>query len=80
LDTRDQETGEDTGIRVFYQKMIIALVFPVVLIIGAFLFWLLVAAKRKSMKNFKSRAITTIIILLFFAHPNIVKMNFDSMK
>jgi hypothetical protein len=79
LDTRD-ETGEEYGLRVFYQKMIISIIIPLVLIVAAILFWLLLAAKRKSMKNFKSRLITTIIILLFFAHPNIVKTNFDSMK
>jgi hypothetical protein len=79
LDSRD-ESGEettDTGFKVFWQKMIIYAILPVLLALVSYTFWRLYAAYRKLDVVPYSRAISTLVILLFLVHPNIVEYMFN---
>ena len=84
LDSRDPEdtnpSAEGDGLRVTYIKLIMVEALPAIMTLVAILIWLLVACHRRTMEKVWSRVITTVIVLLFLAHPTIVQLNFDLLK
>ena len=84
LDSRDPKNPDpsaaDDGLRITYIKLIMVEVLPVIMSLVAILIWLLVACYRRTMRKVCSRVISTVIVLLFLAHPTIVQINFDLLK
>ena len=84
LDQRSE--GENSGdgnlVRIYYQKMIMFALLPLLLALGSLLFWnLYFCRKSKTSKEKKiSRMMATLIILFFFVHPSIVEYMFSNFK
>ena len=86
----DQRSENDDGstqsdgnlIRLYYQKMIMYALLPLVLALGSFTFWTLYfCGKSKSTNAEKvSRIMATLIILFFLVHPSIVEYMFSNFK
>jgi hypothetical protein len=70
--------GNSTGTDVFYQKLVIIGMLPVVIVILASCYWLPVAAYRSQPQVLRSQLVSTIIVLLFLVHPSIVQTMFKS--
>jgi len=52
---------------------------PIVLTLLSFAVWLLISYKDTNRSEIlKTKAISTVVILLFFVHPNIVKQVFQT--
>ena len=49
---------------------------PVILLIICYSVWLIIAKIKKDLSILKTRAISSLVILLFFVHPNIVQFLF----
>jgi hypothetical protein len=70
--------GNFTGTDVFYQKLVIVGMLPVVVVLVAACFWLPVAVVRRSTQVLKNQLVSTIIVLLFLVHPSIVQTMFKA--
>lgn len=70
--------GNFTGTDVFYQKLVIVGVLPVVIVVLAVMYWGPVALCRQNSNVLKSQLVSTIIVLLFLAHPSIVQTMFKA--
>ena len=81
LDQRS-DSGNSNTIRLFYQKMIMYALLPMILWVGSILFWNLYYCKKTSEQKQKKpgRIMSTFIILLFLIHPTIVKYMFENFK
>ena len=65
--------------RAFYMKLLMFVVLPFLLFCGAFGVWKIITKIQKSSNDmFISKSISTLVILLFFIHPNIVKYVFHA--
>jgi hypothetical protein len=55
---------------------------PILMAICSFIFWysFVCCCRRKGQTDIMSRVISTLVILLFLAHPNIVQMLFYNFK
>lgn len=90
LDQRSEEedssttTSDSDGniIRLYYQKMIMYALLPVILAFGCFTFWTLYfCKKRPGMEGKKGgRIMASLIILFFLVHPTIVSYMFSNFK
>ena len=84
LDTRNSRDADSAdsgdGLRITYIKLIMVEALPVIMAFVAILIWLLVACHRRTLEKIFSRVITTVIVLLFLAHPTIAQINFDLLK
>jgi hypothetical protein len=58
-------------------KLLMFVVLPILLVLASYGVWWLIGWKDKS-QIYKTKAISTIVILLFFVHPNIVKQVFQT--
>eukprot|EP00347_Sterkiella_histriomuscorum_P008702 403344080 len=78
-DSNDQETSNDT-FRIFYQKLVMLAVFPILLLLFCQGFW----AIHHRIMSLKvppwNKIISTLVILLFLVHPNIVQYMFSNFK
>jgi len=71
--------GEDNGIPVFFQKLIMYGLQPVVLLLVCIVFWLIVGkVKNYTREQFRGYLISTMIVVLFLVHPDIAKIMFSS--
>eukprot|EP00359_Climacostomum_virens_P000523 CAMPEP_0204898508 /NCGR_PEP_ID=MMETSP1397-20131031/1335_1 /ASSEMBLY_ACC=CAM_ASM_000891 /TAXON_ID=49980 /ORGANISM="Climacostomum Climacostomum virens, Strain Stock W-24" /LENGTH=1022 /DNA_ID=CAMNT_0052066371 /DNA_START=57 /DNA_END=3125 /DNA_ORIENTATION=- len=61
---------------VFYQKLIVVGLMPLIIVGLSTAFWIPVAFKRRDYTVLRNQLVTTIIVLLFLAHPSIVQMMF----
>jgi len=61
---------------VFYQKLAIVALLPILIVVISALVWFPVAIKNKDMMVLRNQLVTTIIVLLFLAHPSIVQTMF----
>ena len=81
IDQRSDSSDSNT-IRLFYQKLIMYALLPIILWVGSVLFWNLYYCKKTSEQKQKKpgRIMSTVIILLFLIHPTIVKYMFENFK
>ncbi|CDW87056.1 UNKNOWN [Stylonychia lemnae] len=66
--------------RIFYQKMIILAVTPLLLGFCSWIFWLTYHKIKHIKEKYQGKIISTLIILLFLVHPNIVHYMFNNFK
>jgi hypothetical protein len=65
--------------RIFYIKLLMLVLLPFLLTIISFGVWWLISYKEANRSEIlKTKAISTVVILLFFVHPNIVKQVFQT--
>ena len=81
LDQRS-DSGDSQSMRLFYQKMIMYALLPLILALGSLAFWnLYYCNKRAATKEKKpGRIMATLIILFFLVHPTIVQYMFSNFK
>ena len=81
LDQRSDSNDSNT-IRLFYQKMIMYALLPLLLAIGSVGFWYIYYWCRSSANKEKrpGRIMATVIILFFLVHPTIVQYMFSNFK
>ena len=80
LDQRS-DTGDDNTIRLYYQKMIMYAVCPILMTLGSVIYWKLYSCKKsRTVRSIKERIIATTIILFFLVHPSIVTYMFSNFK
>ena len=65
------ETSNDF-FRVYYVKLLMMSLLPICLFLVCYMVWGIYSYKVKDYSNLKSRAISSVVILLFLFHPNIV--------
>ena len=80
LDQR--ENGGSNFIRLYYQKMLMYAVLPLVMALASTLFWTLFYWwSKKTVANKKNgRIMASLIILFFLIHPTIVQYMFSNFK
>jgi hypothetical protein len=65
--------------RIFYIKLLMFVLLPFLLTMISFGVWWLISYKEANRSEIlKTKAISTVVILLFFVHPNIVKQVFQT--
>ena len=81
LDQRTDSSDANT-VRLFYQKMIMYALLPLLLALGSVGFWYIYYWCRKSADKEKrpGRIMATVIILFFLVHPTIVQYMFSNFK
>lgn len=72
--------ASDEFFRPLYFKVLLMSFLPILLFIGCYSVWALISLKTKDYKNLKSRSISSLVILLFLIHPNLVQMMFKLFK
>ena len=58
--------------RIYYVKLLMMALLPISLFLVCYVVWGIYSCKVKDYSNLKSRAISSLVILLFLFHPNIV--------
>lgn len=66
--------------RIFFQKLIALAALPFLFGIASLIFWQLYKCIAKKPENVIGKGISTFIILMFLAHPNIVQYMLYDMK
>lgn len=74
----EKESSGNHNKDVYYNKLIIMSVVPIIIAFISFIFWIIIACYYKNIKYLTDELITTIVILLFLAHPNLVKVMFGA--
>ncbi len=64
-------------LRVFYFKLILFAVLPFLLLGMSYLVWGAIQMRNKDKSILKTKATSTVVILLFLVHPNIVNFVFN---
>ena len=78
LDSRSED-NDSNPIRLFYQKMIIYALLPILLFLGSITFWYIYYSIYKDQVEKRAgRIAATVIILLFLVHPTIVQYMFSN--
>ena len=72
--------GDDAGIDVYFDKLILWAVLPAALILINFIIWGTVAAIKRNRNVLKREAMTTMVILYFLIHPDLIKTFFLAMS
>lgn len=70
----------DDYFRVYYIKLLMMALLPITLFMICYTVWGIYSWKVKDFSNLKNRAISSVVILLFLFHPNIVQYMFGSFK
>jgi predicted outer membrane repeat protein len=65
---------------VIYQKLIMMFILPGLIVSISVLFWGFIGAKQNDFSIMRKQMVSTIIILLFLAHPNIVQAMFSMLS
>ena len=73
-----ESTNTDTE-TVYYYKLIIMAILPLIIWSISFIVWLFISFVKENNDYLKRELITTMIVLFFLVHPNIVKVIFGSM-
>ena len=81
LDQRS-ESSDSNPIRLFYQKMMMFALLPIILVICSILFWYFyyLCYSPSRIEKRAGRIASTIIILFFLVHPTIVQYMFSNFK
>lgn len=64
--------------KVFYTKLVVFVVMPVILLAFALAFWMFYAFYRHNYTFLKNEFVGTFVILFFLVHPNIIKSLFSA--
>ena len=64
--------------KVFYTKLVVFVIIPVILLAVAFAFWMFYAVYRHNYTFLKNEFVGTFVILFFLVHPNIIKALFSA--
>ncbi|CDW88760.1 UNKNOWN [Stylonychia lemnae] len=81
LNDESQKNGQRVqqfGIRIFYIKLAMFGILPFLLMLISSLFWFILYHKPSDKHIRKTKSISSIVLLLFLVHPNIVKSVFNS--
>lgn len=81
LDSRD-DNDDQNNVRLYYQKMIMFTITPLVMTFCSFVFWSLYFCRKTAEEKLKkkSRIYASVIILLFGIHPAIVEYMFSNFR
>lgn len=83
---RDEKTEDNAiaayllGIRSFFMKLFMTSVLPFLLFIMSLVTWRLLYLKNPDKEVIRSKSISSVVILLFLVHPNIVTYVFNAFK
>ncbi|CDW72107.1 UNKNOWN [Stylonychia lemnae] len=82
IDKRQSDDDNDQLeiFRIFYQKLVMLALLPILLAFCSWLFWVIYHKIKYQKEEYVSKIITTLIILLFLVHPNIVHYMFNNFK
>jgi hypothetical protein len=61
----------------FFQKLFIMELVPVIIFVVSVIVWLIVALFKRSSLVMKREFVTTLTVLIFLVHPNIVRIMFS---
>jgi hypothetical protein len=68
---------KDDGIPVFFQKLIMFGILPIVVLIILIIFWLVVSRfEKKPVIEYVGKFMSSLIVVLFLVHPNIANSMF----
>ena len=79
-----QDVFSKVGLRVFFTKLMLYALSPIGFILIAFIVWLMVyfvkygRYMKQHIREYKACVITSIVILLFMIHPNIIQADFEA--
>eukprot|EP00347_Sterkiella_histriomuscorum_P009503 403340963 len=79
-DQKQSSKSDEGSFRIFYQKLIMMAVFPVLLMLCCQVFWALHHKILKIKTKPWNKIVSTVVILLFLVHPNIVQYMFSNFK
>ncbi|CDW90561.1 UNKNOWN [Stylonychia lemnae] len=63
--------------RVYFIKVALMSSAPIILLIICYAVWYVISLAQRQMALLRTKAISSLVILLFFVHPNIVQQMFD---
>jgi hypothetical protein len=69
---------EYKGLSVFYQKVILYGVLPLILSVAALIIWIPIFCCRRNFRSFKEYFISSVVTLIFLVYPSIAKVMFAS--
>jgi hypothetical protein len=73
------EPEEDSFLRIYYQKLVMFALMPFIICGLSYLFWFFKSRKLPGgFSEVRGRAISSLVILLFLVHPNLVQYMFDT--
>mmetsp|Transcript_9017 Transcript_9017/g.6792 ORF Transcript_9017/g.6792 Transcript_9017/m.6792 type:complete len:106 (-) Transcript_9017:66-383(-) len=75
--TDDEIETDDSLFNVYYIKIIMMALLPFLIFIGCYGIWYLIGLCQRSLSKTKSRAIASLVIVLFLVHPDIVQYMFS---
>ena len=70
-------TSSNSGFRIYYQKLIMMAVLPILILILCQIFWAMHHKFMKINQSPKNKIMSTVVILLFLVHPTIVQYMFS---
>jgi len=77
----DPRTNSVISMRIFFMKLLIFCLLPILVLLVTTIVWSVIRCiKRESKEWLARRAKATIVILLFFTHPNISEYVFNAFK
>jgi hypothetical protein len=65
-------TTSGFGIRIFFQKLIMMAILPLIIAGFSYLFWIIYKNCKRDKPNIIGKLMSTLVIGLFLVHPNIV--------
>jgi hypothetical protein len=78
IDTRNSEGGEST-FRIFYIKLLLLALLPFAIVALSTLFWMVYRKiKKVAFSRVMGDNVSTVIIMLFLVHPQIVQYLYDN--
>ncbi|CDW87963.1 UNKNOWN [Stylonychia lemnae] len=80
LDTRTEKNESSMENRIFFMKLVIVALLPFFLSLACKLFWMIYNGIKKTISKESSKEISSIVIVLFLAHPSIVQYTFRDFK
>ncbi|CDW87526.1 UNKNOWN [Stylonychia lemnae] len=78
--SESQTNAENGQIRIFFQKLIFLAILPLVLAAITIGIWQIIRLIKKNNVEIQGRTISTMVIVLFLIHPNIVQFMFYNFK
>jgi hypothetical protein len=73
------KNGTSSGIPVYFEKLILYGLEPVLVLIVVTVFWGIVAiVKKLHLIEFRAKLVSTLIVVLFVIHPDIAKVMFST--
>ncbi len=76
-ESTDKNQKSEFPIRTFYFKLMLFSLMPFLLFAASYGVWSIISMKQNDKKILQTKAISTVVILLFLVHPNIVNFVFN---